>query len=339
MNVLEVGKRKYKKIAEKLNPHPLQSYSWGELKKPGWDPLRLEIKKGKNSIGLVTILQKTIPLINKDFGYIPRGICVKYHKYYSKALEAIDHYLQKKKLTHLIIDPNLPFSEWSENKKSLKEKLGKDLSNAGFKLDGNQIQPNRSVIIDLTKSKEAILKDMRSKHRQYIRKSVRKGITIRRGNKEDLKSFFRIIDYLKNKKGYLLHSHDYYRKVWEYFSKTEQVEIFIASQKKKVVGSYIVLFNSDTAFEMYGGCTSEGNNLLAGYLMKWESIRYAKRLGKKFYDQWGAEYKYPGLVQFKEGFGGDVINFPSQHTKIYNSTGYRFYNMFIKINELRQRFG
>lgn len=335
-------KEPYVNLSRELNAHPLQSYAWGELKKPAWSPIRLGVCNGDEAISLLTILTRRIPLLGKKFGYIPRGIAVKDGKNLEEVVKLIVDYGKTFNLSHLMVDSDLRMelkmkTDLPDSQAGELKIVGAACVKVGFKVSGLQIQPNRTVVLDLSKSEEELLADMRSKHRQYIRKAQKNGVEIRQGSEDDLDAFCKIIEDIAKERGYVLHSREYYKKVWELFSEQGTAKLFIAEKSNEVVGSYLIIFSEVNAYEMYGGCNQEGNQLLANYLMKWESIKYCKHAGKKFYDQWGAEFKYPGLVQFKEGFGGEVVEFPPQYTFVYDKLGYTLYKALNKLNEWRQK--
>lgn len=332
MEVKLLEKEQYINLSREFNAHPLQSYAWAELKKPAWSPIRLGVFEGDEAVSLLTILTRRIPLLGKKFGYIPRGIAVKDGKNLEEVLKLIIDYGKTIKLSHLMVDPEVDL------RLKIKDSSVEAYEKVGFKESGKQIQPNRTVVLDLSKSEEELLKDMRSKHRQYIRKAGRNGVKIRGGDERDVDLFCNIIEEIAKERKYVLHSAEYYRKVWELFNGQGHAKLFVAEKDGEVVGSYMLIFSALNAYEMFGGCNSKGNELLANYLMKWEAIQYCKQTGKRFYDQWGAEFKYKGLVQFKEGFGGEVVKFPPQYTFVYNTSGYAIYKVLNKVNEIRQLF-
>jgi len=337
MQIRTLEKKEYIVISKELNVHPLQSYAWGELKQPNWSPIRLGIYEKDEAVAIMTILTKPIPFLGRKFGYIPRGITVKEAKYLGGVLKRLRDYGDELSLSHLMIDPDFDYSSWFKDHEATGKGLRIAFESFGFKVRQRQIQPNRTVVLNLAKSEEALLADMRSKHRQYIRKSERNGVKIRQGSTEDLQAFCRIIEEIVKARGYIMHKSEYYKKVWNLFREGDNVKMFMAQKDGEIIGSYMIIFSSENAYEMYGGCNDKGNELLANYLLKWEAIKYCKQIGKKFYDQWGAEHKYPGLIQFKEGFGGKIIDFLPQYTVVYNEFGFTMYKVFNKVNELRQR--
>lgn len=319
MKIKELNKEKYIQYTEEINVHPLQAYSWGELKKPVWKALHLGMFENEKIQLVVSILIRKIPIVGKSFGYIPRGT------FSAEILSKIIEYCEDKKLAFLLIDPDISLETGVKGQKL--ESVENVYKQIGMIKSGRQEQPIRTVVLDLTKSEDELLADMRSKHRQYIRKAERRGVEIKQGNDSDIEGFCRILQEIIDERGYKMHEIDYYKKVWELFRREGSAEMFVASMKDKVVGAYMLIFSKDGTYEMYGGCPERGKKHYANYALKWHSIKYSKDLGKKYYDQWGAELTQPGLVQFKEGFGGHVVEYPSQFVYVFSQSAYNFYKI------------
>jgi len=329
MDIKILEKYEVLRICKELNIHPLQSAAWGEVKMPEWEVERILI----NEKFPLSIFIKQIPLIGLKFGYIPRGIVFNDDRNVSMILDSLISFVKQKKLSHLLVDPAIDFENYFMDKDI---DIDRSLKENNFKVSGRQEQPIRTVVLDLSKSEDELLSDMRSKHRQYIRKSKRNGVVIETANDENIDNFIHIIDAIKKERGYLMHEGDYYRKVWKNFRQEDKACMFLARVRGEIIGAYMLIFSRDNTYEMFGGCNREGRNLLANYALKWESIKYSKSIGKKYYDQWGAELVHEGLVQFKEGFGGKIIEYPSQYVYINSSLGYMVYKILRKVNSLRK---
>lgn len=334
--IKEVSKTEYIDLQKRFNLHPLQSFAWGELKRPGWQPVRLCLLQDDKPVWAITILKKKMPFIGGNLGYIPRGFGTDKMNSLGDLLETVKQYGKTLGLAFLIVDPDISLGKGSANLNIVKD-LNEKFLNVGFKQKGTQIQPSRTVVLDLRKSEDELISAMRPKHRQYIRKAEKNGIRIKEGKGDDIDTIGEIIEQIGRENKYVFHNRDYYRKAYELFSSEKNAAILLALSGEKIVGGYLLIFNEKNVFEMYGGCTREGNSLLASYLLKWESIKYSKKLGKQFYDQWGAEFRYPGLVQFKEGFGGIVLEFPSEYVYVYNKGAFFSYRIVDYLNKFRQK--
>lgn len=335
MRIIFLNKNDYIKYSKESTVNPLQTYAWGQLKKPNWYPIRLGVYKGKKIISVLTIFTRQIPFVGKKFGYIPRGVAVKDRRYTEAVLKKILGFTKELRLSHLMIDIEIDNSFENEDDKEALKKFKDLYESVGFYEGGRQEQPIRTVILDLSKTEQDLLADMKSKHRQYIRKAERNGVKVMRGDDASIDDFCKIIKEVIHDRGYVMHEIGYYKKVWQFFRQEDQVVMFVARVKGEVVGTYMIILSADNAYEMFGGCNKKGRNLLANYLLKWESIKYCKKIGKQYYDQWGAEFAHPGLVQFKEGFGGKVVEYPPQYVYVCDKLGYFIYKILRKINTLK----
>jgi lipid II:glycine glycyltransferase (peptidoglycan interpeptide bridge formation enzyme) len=337
MIVKELDKAQYVVESAKIAHHVLQSAPWGALKFPSWEPLRFGFYDENALRAVILVLTRKLPLIGKKFGYVPRGIALADVRDYDEVVGLLAKSICQENVAFLLIDPDVAFPEYFEFGEDYLATLRDVYTRSGFTACGNQVQPNRTIVLDLSKSEDELLSGMKSKHRQYIRKAQNNSITIHEGTTDDLSAFCRILSEISSMKGYILHADSYYKKVWEVFAESGSVKLFLASRGKEILGSYMLLFGKDTVYEMYGGSNSEGGNLRANYLLKWECIRYCKAKGIRFYDQWGAEEWYPGLVKFKEGFGGTVINYPSQYVYVHDKFAYTVYKLFERVNRIKQK--
>ena len=120
----KVTKKEYEKLQESSEVSILQSWEWGEIKKDNWKPLRLIIQNFP-----VTVLVRTLPIISKKFGYIPRGFSnnIITREFISEFLQQV----KKENLAFIIIDPNF------------FEKKGNILKNANFESTNQTIQPHK----------------------------------------------------------------------------------------------------------------------------------------------------------------------------------------------------
>lgn len=336
MKIQRISKEQYTSSAKRHDIHPLQSWQWGELKSQRWEPVRVGAFDDSSLVSVISILTRKIPFFGGSFGYIPRGILVHDEFVLPEILDALVSFGKTEGLAHLLVDPDVDFQKYC-SLPDYTDRISRYYSDAGFVKSGFPIQPRRTVILDVSKSEDTLFSDMRSKHRQYIRKAEKNGITVRLGRSDDIKLFCDLWEDITEERGYVTHSREYYQQVWKLFSETGAATLFIAEHRGSPVGSYMILTNKHNAFEMFGGASRKGRNLKANYLMKWTAIRHFKRKGCKFYDQWGAENLYPGLVQFKEGFSKDVVVYPDQYVFVYDAFRYQGYRLLDFVNRLKQK--
>lgn len=202
------------------------------------------------------------------------------------------------------------------------------ISPAILKQDGHDIQKIKKLgfkevpiplldaetawIVDLAKSEEELLLNMRKTTRYLIKKALKMGIIIKKTTEikaaQDLLELYRRM--VREKK--LVPHHGILDEFRE-FAKDEQALIFLGYYQKKLLGASLILFYGDEG--IYHHSAHIRNEIPVSYLLQWEAIREAKSRGKKRYNFWGIEpsanssHPWAGLTQFKKGFGGYMREF------------------------------
>lgn len=192
----------------------------------------------------------------------------------------------------------------------------------------SHIQPPDTVILDLTKSPEILLSEMKSKWRYNIKLGEKKGVTIRyleneEGANEGINIFYRLYIETAKRDGIALHSKEYYEDLvrrsgnaecMSPFNKKTSVRVYIAEHEGTPLASIITLFCGDEAIYLYGASSNEKRNLMPAYSLQWKSIRDAQAAFCKKYDFYGIpptnnpSHPMYGLYRFKTGFGGSIVH-------------------------------
>jgi len=236
------------------------------------------------------------------------------------------------------------------------------------------IQPSKTTILGLTKSEEELLKGMHQKTRYNIRLAEKRGVTIREGSSNDFEEFWNLMSETKERDGFRLHGKEYYWKMMEICdqgavisertnnntgspitsfnsSKTclaleprrtrradhrlPEIKMFLAEYNGKIIAANIVGFFGDTVTYMHGASSNEYRNVMAPYLIQWEVIKQAKKMGYKHYDFYGIdEKKWPGVTRFKKGFGGFEKEYPGTFDMIFNGKWYNIYRFIRSIRRI-----
>ena len=314
----------------------LQSWEWGEAKRGTWEPIRITVANIP-----VSILTRKVPLTGKRFGYIPRVLNIYTLK--KEHLEELKEAGNELGLSHLIIDPNT--TKATQNY----------YQEVGFINSGTTIQPNQTNVVNLEKTEEELWMEMKGKYRRNYKKSARQGCKVEvfpsevdqplvgENSQEAVERFYKVMETIFARTSYVMFGLEYFEKVWKNLSKAGLAKIYIATKDGKDVGAYFVASDELVVYELYGGVTNAGRDVEAGYLLKWEAIKDAKLMGIKYYDHWGVAPMKDGeyekghelyhISKFKEGFGGEIINFASQQIAVYDQLSYRIYNIGKSVND------
>ena len=361
-------------ITENCSESFLQAWEWGNfncaLGRKVWrigviDNNSLDGDKSENTkyqipntkydlLSVALIVKYDLPL-GRSYFYCPRGPVVNELKVYKviklKVLELLFNEIKKiakkEKAIFLRIDPPVGMNQESGTppfKKGAGGILKKSLS---------EIQPRDTLILDLTKSEEELLKDMKQKTRYNIRLAGKKELRItnyelRTDDKENFKekfeNFWELVKETSRRDKFKSHNKDYYWKMLESLSKPEgdirecrlQTRLYLAEYDNKIIAANIVLFFGDLAIYLHGASSSEYRNMMAPYLLQWRQILDAKKMGCEKYDFWGVSsdtecprqghsVSWGGITKFKKGFGGFEKNYIGAYDLIFNSIEYTIY--------------
>lgn len=191
----------------------------------------------------------------------------------------------------------------------------------------HNIQPIKTLILDISKPEQELLNQMHYKTRYNIGLADKKGIKIRK-DKKLFDEFWKLMQETTKRDKFRPHPKEYYRKMLE----IPGIELFVASYKDKIVAANIVVFYKKQTIYLHGASDYEHRNLMAPHLLQWEQIKEAKKRGCLEYDFWGIdEKKLPGVTRFKKGFGGREISYPGAYDLIFQPLWYKIYQIARKI--------
>jgi peptidoglycan pentaglycine glycine transferase (the first glycine) len=305
--------------------HILQTSSWGELKSAfGWSPRF--IRHGNTG---AMILFRRFPF-GLSIGYIPRGPVGDGH--WAELWPAVDALCKKENAIFLRVEPEI----WQPAPESfINEQL------PGFVETTQTVQPPRTVLIDLQKSEEDLLMEMKSKTRYNIRLAGRKEIVIRQSS--DIKTFHKMMLTTGQRDAFGIHSLDYYQRAYDLFAPQEACLLLVAEYQGLPLAGIMSFAYGNTAWYFYGASTNQERNRMPTYLLQWEAIRWAKNKGCKTYDMWGipdfsestleedfldrSEGLW-GVYRFKRGFGGEIRRTIGTFDRVYRPLLFKLYHFY-----------
>ena len=330
-------------IAENNSESFLQSWEWGEFQskigRKVWrigivnndfdnnphprpllegEGINSKFKIQNSKFYLMALIVKYDLPFGRSYLYCPRGPVVnesKVHKVTKlKVLELLVSEIKKiakeEKSLFLKIDPpidwNIEYRIWN-------------MEYSGFEKTSSEIQPRNTLILDITKLEEELLKDMKQKTRYNIRLAGKKELRIksyelRMDNKnifkEKFEEFWKLVEETSARDKFKSHDKNYYWEMLESLSEMQkasqsygimkpanscgcspklQAKLYLAEYKNKIIVANIVLFFGDMAVYLHGASSNKYRNVMAPYLLQWQQILDAKKKGCKKYDFWGIE--------------------------------------------------
>ena len=285
-----------------------QLWEWGEVRAMGgWRPIRLAIGPSREeAVAGAQVLLKRLPVIGWHLGYVPRGPIGRLDEPEVRdgLLRALRSLGRAERIATIRADPEAQPST----------AYGRALLEPPWRA-APKIQPPTTRVLDLSVGEDALRSNLKRKHRQYVNKAERGGVTIERFDGSTppgvigpaLADFNRIYRYTAERAGFVARQPFYYERVWTLFAATGRVRLSFAVVDGARVATLFHFTCGKRAVESYGGMTDAGAEARANYLLKWSAISDFAREGFGVYDMWGLATG--GIRQFKEGFGGVEIEY------------------------------
>jgi peptidoglycan pentaglycine glycine transferase (the first glycine) len=167
-------------------------------------------------------------------------------------------------------------------------------------------------ILDIDKSEDELLANMRKTTRYEIRRARKLGVHITATTENNkLKDFYQLYNETSRRHGFI--QHQGIEEEFEVFSREKKALLYLASYDKKIIAGSIALFYGNQAIYHHGASIT--SKIPASYLIQWEAIREAKKRGLKLYNFWGIapdesqNHPWRGITLFKKGFGGHAVSY------------------------------
>jgi lipid II:glycine glycyltransferase (peptidoglycan interpeptide bridge formation enzyme) len=322
IEIEEKDKEKYEAFVEK-NGRFLQSLLWGEFQKSlGKDVYRFAVED--NGEYLLTSQGYLNRVGSSAYYFSPHGPVTGTDDravwiFFAEAL--------KKKFPQLIFSRFEPFS------------LDPKISPRFIKTI--ELDPHKTLILDLQKGLETLLEEMHQKTRYNIRLAEKKGVEVKISN-----DFSEAVDLFKEtseRAGIRMMGSDYYQSLIRYFKDSQEFKatLYTAWHEGDVLAANLMVYYKDTAIYLFGASGNVKRNLMAPYLLHWHAIQNAKEAGYVKYDFWGVEedpnHPWYGFSKFKLGFGGEIIHYAGAYDYVYSRAWYNGYKILRKLNRLIKR--
>jgi len=285
----------------------LQSWNWGEFNKNTGEKIwRLGIFENDNLLAVSLVIRVSAkrglflfvpqgPIIEKGEWGVESGKC------WNKFFEYLKSLGKEEGVGFVRVSPFL-----EDNNENLDT-----FRNCGFRnAPIHMMHPETTWLLDITKSEDEIVKNMRKTHRNLIRRAEKEGVKIIKNTDEKyLKEFYKIHKETVIRHKFIPFSYEYIKSELDVFKIDNQIEIFSAKYKDRIISSAIIVFYGSQAFYHHGASSSEYSKIPASYLNLWKAVKDAKTRGCKIFNFYGIvenkpDHPWNGLSKFKMGFGG-----------------------------------
>jgi len=211
------------------------------------------------------------------------------------------------------------------------------------------IQPVNTLVLDLSKSIDQLLKEMHPKTRYNIRLAQKHGVEIVSdlaivpGHGLYLEEVLGLIMETAKRQNFKTFTEDYYRGLLDFFGAQNhcgdlKIYIYKALYGRELLAAAVMVDFGKVRTYLFGGSAAAHRDVMAPHLLHFKAISDAQALGLRSYDFWGLDTvkeKNPGFARFKLGFGGKRLEYPGAYDLVFAKGQYRFYQVLRWLNRLR----
>lgn len=191
--------------------------------------------------------------------------------------------------------------------------------------------------LDITKSEEELLSQMRKTTRYEIKKAQNIGVKITTTTNEfKIKEFYDLQIETSKRQKFVPFSFKFLSEQFKIFAESGNALLYSAYLKDRLLAQAFIIFYGKEAVYHYGASTEDGRNYPGAYLIQWEAIKEAKKRGMSRYNLWGVapidkpNHRFFGISIFKRGFGGEDVGYLHAQDLIINYPKYML-NFLIEI--------
>jgi len=198
-----------------------------------------------------------------------------------------------------------------------------------------------TAVIDLEKSEDEILSDMKPKWRYNIKLARKKWVEVKSVEKtrENIQKYYELMLETTSRDNFSGNNLEYYI---TFLEKLENSELLLAYKDEEVIAGWIFVFDKEVSIYYYWASTSkkEYRNLMAPYLLQWEAILIAKSKNSKIFDfLWVANPNSKNdslewVTSFKKKLTPDIRKVSESYLFINKKFSYKIFKILRKIKSI-----
>ena len=202
------------------------------------------------------------------------------------------------------------------------------LNDLGLKPSPMHLAAEHTVIIDLKKSEESLLSEMRRQTRYEVRRADKLGIKVTTSSSEEIfKEFHKVQTETAKRQNFVPPNLKTLLAEREAFK--DDATIYVAKTAEGESIAYGLIIKGGKEADYYEAASTPLNRKLPGaYALLWQAMKDLKGQGYERFNLWGIapagqpNHRYAGVTTFKTGFGGKTVEYVPAHDLVISKIGY-----------------
>ena len=210
-----------------------------------------------------------------------------------------------------------------------------------------EMQPEHTLVLDLTKSEDEILAQMKQKGRYNIRVAEREQLVISKSETrgKELDDFYKLYSDTGKRHHITYRAKSYFENLLDIVGKNGYICVYTVYLNPPAGGengeiplaSAIIVYSGTKAIYMFGASSDEYKNIMAPYKLHWEIIKGAKQKRFEIYDFFGIapdddpKHAWAGVTRFKRQFGGRQVDILGSYDLPFSPIRYKLFKIAEKI--------
>ncbi|XLQ20054.1 MAG: lipid II:glycine glycyltransferase FemX [Candidatus Moraniibacteriota bacterium] len=249
--------------------------------------------------------------------------------------------INNKTINELLVKTKLCSASWMRIDVCSDELLSiVEANGLKYKKAPHDMQPKENFIIDISKSEDDLLSEMKSKTRYNVRLAQRKGVKIFTTlDKKHIKTFCDLVEKTANRKDVSFHNREHYEKIITKIP-GDIIKLYVAEYEGEIIAANIISFYGGVATYLHGATSDNNRNVMAPFLLQWQAIKDAKERDFNWYDFGGVfpdsiDGGKQGITRFKMGFSPktEIFKTLGSYDVVLKGFKYRIYRFLQKIKK------
>ncbi|MDN5744572.1 MAG: aminoacyltransferase [Nocardioidaceae bacterium] len=322
-------------------------------------------------VGAALVLHRRLPKLNRTLAYLPEGPIIDWSTdRLGDWLAPMVAHLKKHGAFAVRIGPPVPTHRWTAaqvkqgiadpdvrllsqlppaERSPIGARAVAQLSHLGWRhqgVDGGFAagQPQFVFQVPLRwadgaqRTEDDVLKGMNQLWRRNIKKSVKQGVQVVRGSRDDLAAFHDLYVHTAQRDHFTPRPLSYFKTMHDALcgDDPERFVLWLARHDGDLVAATIAIRVGDHAWYSYGASSTVKREVRGSNAVQWAMIRDAIAAGAAVYDLRGitetldAEDSHVGLIQFKVGTGGEAVEYAGEWDLPINRPLYAAFQLYLK---------